>query len=94
MKIIRGMVIKSTKSLSCGGTTCWSLNALSNGIQETFENFSFLLVADPGCYIFNRFPITDHLVGRKVPVGIPDGNGDDDPFGFGYSGNFVQHFRI
>jgi len=88
------MVIKSTKSLWCDGITCWSLDAQLNGIQETFENFSFLLAADPGGYIFNRFPVTDHFVGRKVPVGIPDGNGDNNPFGFGYSGNLVQHFRI
>jgi hypothetical protein len=51
------------------------------GIKETFENFSFLLIVDPGRYILNRFPVTDHLAGRKIPVGIPDGNGDDDPWG-------------
>jgi len=34
---------------------------------------NFLLEADPGAYIFNRFPVADHTVGREIPVGIPDG---------------------
>ena len=53
-----------------------------------------LLEANPGAYILNRVPLADHRIGRKIPVRIPDGNGDDNPFGFGYFGKFVQHFRV
>jgi len=53
-----------------------------------------LFEADPSANIFNRFPVADHFVGGEIPIGIPDSNGDDNPFGFRYSGEFVQDFRI
>ena len=48
-----------------------------------------LFEANPASNIFNGFPVADHLVGRKIPIGIPDGNGNDNSFGFGYSGKFM-----
>jgi len=46
--------------------------------------------AAPGCDVFQGFPVAYNPVCRKIPVGITDGNSDDDPLGIRYSGDFFN----